>query len=81
MDPGPQSQMQSFYGGEQMGGMMGGGGERVRVALRVRPLLQHELVRADENIITVPDVMHALINIRTGAKSFRFNAVLDEKSK
>lgn len=53
-EPGIASQAQSFYGGEQMTGM--GGGERVRVALRVRPLLQFEQVRGDEPVITVPDV-------------------------
>lgn len=46
------SQMNSFYGG---GDAMAVGGERVRVAMRVRPMMQHELVRADENIITTPD--------------------------
>ena len=46
--------MNSFYGGENM--MQGvGGGERVRVAMRVRPMLSHELTRQDENIITIPD--------------------------
>jgi len=80
--------MQSFYGGENM---MGGiGGERVRVAMRVRPMQAFELSRGDENVITVPDVQHVLINIkystashsfRSGTKSFRFNAVLDEKTK
>ena len=40
-------------------GMMGpsgfGGDERVKVALRVRPMLSHELSRGDDNMITVPD--------------------------
>lgn len=40
-----------------MGGMMstGSGGERVRVAMRVRPMMPHEMNRADENAITTPD--------------------------
>jgi hypothetical protein len=58
------SQMNSFYGnggavqGENaMNGPSGmlGGGERVRVAMRVRPMMPHELNRGDENIITTPD--------------------------
>jgi len=53
VDPGQASQAQSFYGGEQMNV---GGGERVRVALRIRPLQQHELVRGDEPVVSVPDV-------------------------
>jgi hypothetical protein len=48
--------MNSFYGGGGMdGGMMAAGGERVRVAMRVRPMMPHELNRGDENIITAPD--------------------------
>jgi hypothetical protein len=58
--------MNSFYGNggagnagidNAMGGPSGimGGGERVRVAMRVRPMMPHELNRGDENIITTPD--------------------------
>ena len=47
------SEMNSFYGGDNM--MSGVGGERVRVAMRVRPLMSHETSRGDENIITCPD--------------------------
>lgn len=32
-----------------------GGGERVRVAMRIRPMMPHEMNRGDENIITAPD--------------------------
>ena len=53
------------------------GGERVRVAMRVRPLMAHETSRGDENIITTPDVTHVLLNLKTGSKSYKFNAVLD----
>ena len=45
--------MNSFYEGEA--GMGNAGGERVRVAMRVRPMLPFELNRGDENIITAPD--------------------------
>jgi len=35
--------MNSFYGGENMMQSAGGvGGERVRVAMRVRPMMPHE---------------------------------------
>ena len=49
---GMPSEMSSFYGGDNMGMQ---GGERVRVAMRVRPMMPHELNRADENIISAPD--------------------------
>jgi hypothetical protein len=52
------SHLNSFYGGNNPDNGMaivGGGGERVRVAMRVRPMMPHELSRGDENIITVPD--------------------------
>jgi len=45
-----------------------GGGERVKVALRTRPLLQHELSRNDKSIVSVPDPTHVHLNIKTGAK-------------
>ena len=51
---GISSQMNSFYGGDN--GMLNAGGERVRVAMRVRPMLSFELSRGDENIITTPDI-------------------------
>ena len=57
------------------------GGERVKVALRVRPMMPHEMNRGDENIITAPDTQHVLLSLKSGTKSFRFNAVLDEKTK
>jgi len=47
------SQMNSFYGGDNM--MNAGGGERVKVALRVRRIMPHEYSRGDENIATTPD--------------------------
>ena len=78
------SQMNSFYGGDNLNmmGQGGGGnslgGERVRVAMRVRPMLNHETGRADENIITIPDNAHVLLSLKAGTKSFRFNAVLGE---
>ena len=45
------SEMNSFYEGDLMPG-----GERVRVAMRVRPLMSFETSRGDENITTVPDI-------------------------
>ena len=79
--------MNSFYGDVNgMGGGMGGiistsGGERVRVAMRVRPMMPHEMNRADENAITTPDTQHVLLSLKAGTKSFRFNAVLDDSKK
>jgi hypothetical protein len=75
------SQMNSFYGGAGGETGMMGGGERVRVAMRVRPMMPHEQSRGDENIITAPDTQHVLLSLKTGTKSFRFNAVLDEKAR
>jgi hypothetical protein len=75
--------MNSFYGGGGDNMMQGGGagGERVRVAMRVRPMMPHEGNRGDENIITIPDTSHVLLSLKAGTKSFRFNAVLDESIK
>lgn len=70
--------MNSFYGDSMMSSV---GGERVKVALRVRPMMNHEQSRGDDSIVGVPDTQHALLSLKTGAKSFRFNAVLDETSK
>jgi hypothetical protein len=75
---GMPSEMSSFYGGENF---IGQGGERVRVAMRVRPMMPHEQNRSDENIITAPDTQHVLLSLKSGTKSFRFNAVLDERTK
>jgi len=49
--------------------------------MRVRPMMPHELNRGDENIITAPDNQHVLLSLKSGSKSFRFNAVLDEKAR
>ena len=61
--------------------VQGGGGERVRVAMRVRPMMSHEMNRGDDNIITAPDSQHVLLSLKSGTKSYRFNAVLDEKAR
>jgi hypothetical protein len=79
MDQTIPSEMNSFYGGDML--QAAGGGERVRVAMRVRPMMPHEQSRADENIITAPDSQHVLLSLKTGSKSFRFNSVLDENIK
>jgi kinesin family member 12 len=70
--------MNSFYGDSMMSNV---GGERVKVALRVRPMMIHENSRGDESIVNVSDNQHAMLSLKTGAKSFRFNAVLDETTK
>ncbi len=70
--------MNSFYGDSMMSNV---GGERVKVALRVRPMMPHEHQRGDESIVSVADQQHALLNLKTGTKSFRFNAVLDDSTK
>jgi hypothetical protein len=70
--------MNSFYGDSMMASV---GGERVKDALRVRPMMPHELSRGDEGIVSVQDQQHCLLQLKTGAKGFRFNAVLDEKTK
>jgi len=46
------SQMNSFYGDSMMASV---GGERVKVALRVRPMMPHELSRGDESMVSVQD--------------------------
>ncbi len=56
------------------------GGERVRVAMRVRPLMPFEKQRGDESVVSVPDVQHVYLNMKSGTKSFRFNAVLDDRT-
>jgi kinesin family protein 12 len=71
--------MNSFYGGDSI--LAQAGGERVKVALRIRPMMPHELSRGDENIATAPDNQHVLLSLKTGTKSHRFNAVLDERTK
>lgn len=75
---GVPSELNSFYEGDNM---LVPGGERVRVAMRVRPMMPHEANRSDENIITSPDTQHVLLSLKSGTKSFRFNAVLDEHTK
>jgi hypothetical protein len=41
-------------------------------------MMPHELNRGDENIITIPDNSHVLLSLKSGTKSFRFNAVLGD---
>lgn len=59
---------------------MGGGGERVRVALRIRPMQPHEIQRQDQSILAVADPTHVHLNLKSGPKQFRFNAVLPEQT-
>ena len=64
----------SFY--SQDGGM---GGERVRVAVRVRPLMKHE--RGHEAILDAVDLRNIHLQTETQkTKGYRFNAVLNEKT-
>ena len=58
--------------------MMGGGGERVRVALRIRPMMNFEIQRQDQSVLNVADETHVHLNVKGGPKQFRFNAVLPE---
>ena len=57
---------------------MGGGGERVRVAMRLRPMMPHETSRKDGTVVSVANQTHVHLNLKTGAKQFRFNAVLNQ---
>ena len=71
----------SFYGGSDPNNVTSGqigGGERVSVAMRLRPMMPHETQRGDGSVISMPDTTHVHLNLKTGAKSFRFNAVLPE---
>lgn len=64
----------SFY--SQDGGMSG---ERVRVAVRVRPLMKHE--QGHNNIIEVDGMRKIILKTEDGGtKGYRFNAVLNEKT-
>jgi len=56
------------------------GGERVRVALRLRPMMPHELARDDASVVSVPDNTHLQMNLKAGPKQFRFNAVLPDST-
>ena len=50
----------------------------MRVAMRLRPMMPHELQRNDNSIVSVADGTHVHLNLKTGAKQFRFNAVLPD---
>lgn len=67
-----QSNNMSFY--SQDGGMSG---ERVRVAVRIRPLMKHE--KGHQNILEVEGINKVYLRMEgTNQKGFRFNAVLSE---
>lgn len=57
----------SFYDPNVTSGQISGG-ERVRVAMRLRPMQPHEIQRADRSIVSVPDSTHVHLNMKTGAK-------------
>lgn len=57
---------------------MGGGGESVKVVLRVRPMSNLELSRNDENIVAMPDPTHVHVNLKGQLKSYYFNATLQD---
>ena len=44
------------------------GGERVKVAVRLRPMQPHELQRNDQAIVSPNDQTHVLLNLRQGVK-------------
>ena len=44
------------------------GGERVRVAMRLRPMMPHELQRSDNSIVSVADSTHVHLNLSAGMK-------------
>ena len=56
------------------------GGERVKVAMRIRPLMPHETARNDHSIVQVVVDSHIHLNLKGGSKQFRFNAVLNENT-
>ena len=43
-------------------------------------MMPHEQNRNDKSIVTVPDPSHVHLNLKTGVKQFRFNAVLPEST-
>ena len=52
----PRSTAQSFISNNDNMMTTGAiGGERVRVAMRLRPMMPHETARNDQSIIDVPD--------------------------
>ena len=53
----------SFYDPNNITGVIGSVGERVRVAMRLRPLMPHELSRNDSSIVSVPDSTHVHLNL------------------
>lgn len=44
-------------------------------------MMPHELQRNDRSIVSVPDSTHVHLNLKTGMKQYRFNAVLPESTK
>lgn len=44
------------------------GGERVRVAMRLRPMMPHELARNDNSVVTVSDNNHVRLEMKNGPK-------------
>jgi len=43
-------------------------------------MMPHETTRNDNSIVSVPDGSHVHLNLKTGMKQFRFNAVLNENT-
>lgn len=67
-----QSNNTSFY--SQDGGMSG---ERVRVAVRIRPLMKHE--KGHQKIVDVEGINKIYLKMEgSSQKGFRFNAVLSD---
>lgn len=70
---------QSFY--SEADSIGGGGGERVQVAVRCRPMQPHERKNNDQNIVTAQQ--STIVMSMPGGKhqQFKFNAVLDENCR
>lgn len=47
-------------------GRAAGGGERVKVAVRCRPLLHHELQRSDESVVQCVDAANLVLKLPGG---------------
>lgn len=57
-------------------------GERIQVAVRCRPLQNHERQRGDENVVSCDSATNLTLTLPgSSQKQFRLNAVLNENSR
>lgn len=71
---------QSFY--SDAPSMGGGGGERVQVAVRCRPMQPHERKNNDQNIVTMQSNNQIVMSLPDGKhQQFTFNAALNENTR